>query len=256
MSKPLSVFVLGAGPLSNALRVAGRGRSMLDCGRHGAGVDCFNLGQIRQVLEVWRGEREIPDDIRALCATARRLRLPRGSAPFRYIDVALLEPVSPVELVFRDYSLSGAEIFKTLLGPVRALGPDEARAAGRWLRAGLLRGDEVKRAKGAAELVELLPRIKEGAEFAEAVILETRSRVVETADALRAVQTLIGRPVGVITGSPEHLAVGQTGKSGDSFQDELTFAAQQLNIPVFDVSDVVSRHQFDASMVVEPNGRH
>jgi hypothetical protein len=246
MSGPIRVLFLGAGQLSTALRLEARERSRLDGGQYGAGAACLNLGQMRQVLEVWRGQREIPEDIQVLCANARRIRVPPGSTSFRDIDVAVLEPVSPVELVFRGYSLSWRAILRGPLVSILALGPDEARLADRWLRAGLLASNEGHRAEAAAELFELVPSDAEGADFAKALILETRSQVVDAPDALRTLRDLLGRPMGVIVGSPEQRAAEEAGDSGDSLTDKLTFAAVQFDIPTFRVWEVGSRRQADA----------
>ncbi len=255
MSGPVRVLIFGAGPLSQALRAVGKERSRLDSNRLGASALCSDLGQMRQLLELWRGEREIPNDVASLCATARRPRTRAGSAPFGDIDAAVLEPVSPVELVFRGASLSWVAIVKELLAPIRALGPGQTQVAARWLRACLLAADEDRRAEAAAELADLVRGEGVAADFARAVILETRPRLIDPADALRTIQTLIGMPVGVIVGSPRTLAAERDGDCGDSFRDTLALAARQLNIPIFQAPGVAIRNQVDAPLVPAPDDR-
>src|ERR1700751_4026489 len=101
MTEPISVLALGAcllhGPLNPAARLGEKLRSP----PYGRVPGVYTFGEMFQVIGVLRGERDIPEEIERLCSIQGNFHPVSTAVDFRDVDVAWVDPASPIDITFR-----------------------------------------------------------------------------------------------------------------------------------------------------------
>ena len=248
MADSIRTFVLGGCLLHGPLNPCARDGTKFTYPNYGPVPGVYTFGEMFQVIEVLRGQRDVPPDIRPLCSMRPNFKAVPRAADFNDVDVALLEPSSPVEILFRGCNLNRAALAQQIANPIRALGPAASKCSAAWFRAGLMAMNEAARAKAAEELVGLIPDDMENAEWMKAVITETRSEKADVLSGFRRVQELIGRPMGVVVYIFQYLADGRAWSWPAGFHDDVREASRQLGLPVFEPSTVVNQYGVKAAL--------
>jgi hypothetical protein len=213
----------------------------------------FTFGEMFQVLDVMLGRRTLPGNIRGLACHPRFRSIGR-TTDFRDVDVVLVEPASPVDLIFRGYNINRAGLHKRVKSRIEKLGSEEKKLADRWYRAGLANFDDEVRAEAAARLLARLPPRMKHIELIRAVVDETRSSKADVVDGLRRVRDLVGRPVGVVVYVFQYLADGRAISWPQGFYKDVINAARELDLPVFEPAQSVNRFGVEAAL--RPGLRH
>ncbi len=248
MSASLSVLPFGGCLLHGPLNPVARSAADFRYPKYGPIPGVYTFGEMHQVIEVLRGQRNIPGYIRPLCGMSSNFRAVPGTAEFSDVDVALLEPSSPIDLVFRGCYLNRSGLAMHVAHPLRALGRQPAKHANLWVRTGLIGLNEKVRAEAAEELITYIPKNMENANCIKAVILETRSVRSDIRTGFLRMRELIRRPIGVVVYIFQYLADGRAVSWPAGFHEEIAEVARQLDLPTFDPSTVVREYGVGAAL--------
>jgi hypothetical protein len=238
---PLNAILFGGCMLRQPLRVmATRQRGLADQ-KYGSPSAKHTFGEMFQFIEVLRGARKIPRELMSLCRIPPRLGPVAGAEDFRDLDVALIEPASPVELNFRGFAINRIGMMK-MLAPIEAQGREAAKLSAVWLRIGLTGLKEDVRAAAAEKLLGHVHGDTPQADLTRAVISETRAFKSNITDGFRQMQESLGCPIGAVIYVFRYLPDGRPISWPASFRKEVVAAAQELNLPIFDPAPLVAEH--------------
>ena len=244
---PLNAVLFGACMLRQPLRVmAARQRGLADQ-KYGSDTAKHTFGEMLQFIEVIRGARRIPRELMSLCRISPRVGPVAGAEDFRDLDVALIEPASPVELTFRGFAINRIGM-KKMLAPIVAEGREAANLSAIWLRVGLTGLNEDVRATTATKLLGHVHGDTEQADLMRAVISETRAFKSDITDGFRRMQESLGCPIGAVIYVFRYLPDGRPISLPAGFRKEVVAAAQELNLPIFDPAPLVAEHGVEMAL--------
>jgi len=221
-------------PMTRTTRAEGRIRY----DAYGPIREIHSFAEMFQIVEILRGQRKIPEEFQ-LISRMTELRPVSGAADFGDIDVALLEPASPIELIFRGVAFHRNAITTNFLKPIMDRGREERKVGAIWLRHGLVGLNEEIRADAAAKLAEYVIGDTPEDDFARALFLEVRSRKTDVLGGFVKMRELLSRPIGVVCYNFRYMPDGRPISWPAGFREEVLAAAQQLNLPVFDPAPMV-----------------
>lgn len=249
------ILIFGRSALTNSLRQTASQAKRLSTANLGSLPGCLSVGQMLQLIALLRGRLDMPVEIRPLCEIRPTLRPAPVRSIFRDVDLALVEPASPIELSFRGFNLSWLALYQGLLGPLRSSTAQANQTVVRWLREGLLALDDEIRAASAAQLVELMGPEMERSALARAVVLETRAARSDLAAGLERMRVELARPMALIAASPSYRPDGRPVEAADGFADEVRMTAIRLGLPLFQPCDVISDYPGGAAKAFDPEFR-
>jgi hypothetical protein len=239
MNQPLNTLLFGGclvhWPMSRTSQAAGR----LRYDAYGPIREIHSFGEMFQIVEILRGQKKMPAEYRPISRMVELSPVDRA-ADFSDIDVALLEPASPIELTFRGYAFNRTAITVNYLKPIADKGREERKVVAAWLRQGLVGLDDTIRAEAAAKLVTYLTDSPTD-ELARAVFLETRSSKTDVLGGFIKMLELLNRPVGVVSYVFRYMPDGRAISWPVGFREEVLAAAAELKLPVFDPVPMVQR---------------
>ncbi len=220
----------------------------------------YSFAEIFQFIGLLREEITVPGPVKRLAGLAEDFAPYPSIGDFRNFDVVLLEPSTPIDIMYGEFALNWTAIFKDIIMPIRAAhpGPEVAKMTNHWLNVGLLGGDEAKRVQLAGQLNDLLPKDSPSAEVFSDVVLTARARQHDVAMGLRALHGMIDRPTGVLTFTFRFMPDGRPVSWPAGFQDEVVSVAAALAMPVLEpwrlIEALIERH--GVSAVLMPDLRH
>ena len=198
-----------------------------------------NFGQVFQTIDVWRGEKTIPQELLVACRLPPSLRALEGDEPaFSDVDLVLLEASTPVELLYRGHQLHAFGVTQKMLKPLFPTIPGLEQAAAMW-RKGLYTFDDATRAEGAAQIHELVTADTAQDQVLRSVVEETRSSLTDIPVALGRLRQIFPGPLCVILRHFRYMPDGRVVDWPAGFSDEMRTAAEALGIPVFDPAPTV-----------------
>jgi hypothetical protein len=220
----------------------------------------YSFDESIQFIRMLRGEISASEEIRALAGFKTSFQPNPAVGDFRAMDVVLIEPSTPTDIVYGDYALNRVALRQCVTDPIQAAnpGPEVAKLASRWLHKGLLGGDEVTQTQIAGELIKLMPKSLPAFETLCDVLLSARSRRHEAADGLRTLCSMIDRPIGVLTYTFRYMPDGRPVSWPAGFHDEVLSAAAGLGLPVFEpwklTTELFEKH--DVATVMRADLQH
>jgi hypothetical protein len=196
----------------------------------------YSFSEAIQFVRMLRGEISPPEEIRALAGFEADFQPNPAVGDFSAMDVVLLEPSTPIDIMYGGYALNRVALRQRVTDPIQAAnpGPDVAKIASRWLHKGLLGGDEAAQIQLAGELMKLMPKTLPGFDTLCDVLVSARSRRHEAAEGLQVLCSMIDRPLGVVTYTFRYMPDGRPVSWPPGFNDELLSAAAALGLPVFE----------------------
>ncbi len=248
MPESTSILVLGGCLLHGPLNPRSRAGAGFNYPKYGPIPGTYTFGEMFQAIGILRGERDVPPEIRPLCALRPNFKAVPRAAEFSDVDVALIELSSPIEIIFRGCNLHVPCLAQEIMNPIRNQSREAAKCMATWFRSGLQAVDDDVRAMAAEELVRFIPDTFENAELMKAVILETRSEKSEVLNGMARLQRLIGRPLGVVVYIFQYLADGRAISWPADFHEEVKAACEKLNLPIFEPSILVNRYGVQAAL--------
>ncbi|HEY1706728.1 MAG TPA: hypothetical protein VGG10_00575 [Rhizomicrobium sp.] len=214
-------------------------RLVLD--RYGPIKTSYSFGEMFQVIDVLRGQKEIPAYLRYLSGIPSELVPVPSARDFSDIDVALIEPSTPVELTFRGVSINRTRI-QGLMRDVVGKEREPFKARNRWLRLGLMDRNEQIRREASETLLGFIHGDSEADELARAVIRETEVSRSNIPDSFRKMKALLGRPIGVLIYIFRYMPDGRPISWPAGFREDIVAAAQEANLPFFEPVRLVQEY--------------
>jgi hypothetical protein len=102
MKNVFNVLLFGGCLLHQPIQRSPRARAKLAFHKYGPLTGVHSFGEMFQVIDVLRGEKEVPLELRPLCRMSPGLRAVPRAKDFNDLDLALVEPASPIEITFRN----------------------------------------------------------------------------------------------------------------------------------------------------------
>jgi hypothetical protein len=248
---PLNLFLFGGCDIYGPLDPLFRSGEKVRRAPYGHIPFTYTFGEIFQTIAVLRGEREVPDEIKPLCFMDSETVPVAQAAQFGDVDVFLVEPASPVDMTFRGCYLNRLPLSSIILQPLRQISKEASKYANLWLRFLLTAQDDQKRLEVAEELIKLMPADFENAEFTRSILTESYSRKIEVPPAFGRVQSLLGRPIGVVNYIFRYLEDGRAVSWPAGLQEEIQSTAKALQLPVFDPAPAVREFGVKAALLPE-----
>src|SRR3569832_856811 len=175
---------------------------------------------------------KIPQEFQSLSRMSVLSPVP-SAADFSDVDVALLEPASPIVLTFRGVAFHRNAITTKFIKPIADRGREERKVAAAWLRHGLVGLNDEIRAEAAAKLAGYVVGDTPEDDFARAVFLEVRSKKTDVLGGFTKMRELLNRPIGVVCYNFRYMPDGRPISWPAGFREEVLAAAPQLHLPVF-----------------------
>lgn len=230
---------------------------------HGPGVAAkysavpiiHTFGEMFQVVDILRGKKKVPRELRPLCRTSAALRALSDGGDFCDVDVAVVEPASPTELLFRGYSLNRGGVLNHIIRPIQKYGKDAAKAATRWFRVGLSGRNDQVRAETAEIVLRYLTDGSPETELQRAVILETETSENDIAGGFRKMQELLPCPMAVVVYVFSYMPDGRPVGWNAEFREQILATAKELDLPCFDPAPLVAKFGV-ANAMLENSGHY
>jgi len=225
-------------------------------GTGGSVRENYSLSEMIQFIRMLRGEIVIPPEIKELASMDARFEPLPDIGDLANVDVVLVEPSTPVDIVFGEYLLNRTAIIARIVGPIRAANPEPkfARMSNYWMTKGLYAGDVAVQQSLGAELAERLPCTMPLADVARDVLMNARAVQRDVAQGLGELRAMIHRPMGVLTFIFQYLPDGRPVSWPAGFREDILAAATALNLPVFEPWRLVE--QYGVSTTLKNDLRH
>lgn len=216
----------------------------------------YTLDETLQFLRFMRGEIDIPDWIRALCAMGRGGDNTGLSACFEAAEAVLIEINSPVAIRYGRFALCRSQLIVHLLNRFKST-PELAKASNAWYNQGLMAENAAVREETAQRMIQAMSADTPDFDLASAVLVDSRPHrrdlgglvegLAELRDAFKA-------PLGVVTYTHQYMPDGRPLPWPADFVEQTIAAAERLDLPVFNPSEYVK--SYGAGRALMPDRVH
>jgi hypothetical protein len=199
-----------------------------------------------QLLGYCRGTLEIPRLVRRLCypdydyePSASATAIPDTA------NIVLLEPNTPVDILYEGFSLSQQEVQKFIVTEIRDRYPELTKPANRWKSEGMFKQNEELRAAAAAQILKVFRPESEEDELLVAVVRDARAHMADAAELRRGVEEVrdaVSGRFGLVLYTMQYMPDGRPISWPADFKDNLVAVAQALDLPIFEPAEVIIRH--------------
>jgi hypothetical protein len=246
--------------LNNPLNVAGKAKLVDNRTFRKIGFKrtpaAFTPGAIKQFISFCDRKLDIPTDVQPYCfveaGTSEPVQLVEAAGDLlRAADVALVELVTPVETVYRDWRLNYNYITLEMQKRAEEIGPEAGLLIRDWRSKGLTRSNEEARVHYRDQILDIWPVESSSDVAMRDIIAEARGeqRSVDQMFAdLREIQSLLNIPVVMVQHVYRYMPDGRTISWPTSFMEDVVLIAERLGVPIFHPSEVVVRHGVRTAM--------
>jgi hypothetical protein len=212
----------------------------------------YTLDEAIQALDFYRGDRQVPKQLRKYCALNPDWEGRAGDVElYGTSDVALVEINSLVRFGYGPYSLSRAEINDEILVPLANMSEELHLLGNDWYY-GVINYKEEAVAASAGKLAAAISDEFPDAELARAIFREVRPRrrdFKELVEGLALLKDSVGAPLGLVTYTYNYLPDGRAMPWPPNLVEQTVKAARQLDLPVFKPNEVVARYGVQRAVV-------
>lgn len=255
MTAPLNALLFGSCLVRKPLFTASRIEGGFECEPYGPVPAVHSFGEMTQMIEILRREREVPRELWPLCRMNNRFVRAMRTGDFHKLDVALIEPALPIEMRFRGISISRDGLLIEVLKPIEERGgKPAAKLATRWLRQGLIGMNEQIRAETGEKLLQFIPGTTDADELARAVIRDIEIAKSDLVEGFRKVRSLLDCPLGVAIYVFGYMPDGRIISWPPGFREDVMAAAGQAGLPMFEPTPRVL--EFGVARALEDDSRH
>ena len=242
----LTVLPLGGCLLHQPLVAVGAKREVkvrARLGIRGGTPLTHTLGELIQLIGVLRHEVTLPPGVKRLAGLPAAFQPLPGIGDLRNVDVVLVEPNTPVEIVYDSFALQRNAIINSILVPIRSAnpGPEVAKMTAHWLVRGMMREDDSARRLGV-DLAKLVPDSMPLADIARDVLVHARGDRRDVMTGLRHLRSILERPMAVLTYTPHYMPDGRPVSWPAGFREDMLSAAAELRLPVMEPWKLVEKH--------------
>jgi len=200
----------------------------------------YTLNEMLQAVACYRGEQSIPADLYFLCNMKEHTAPTPATSPLARTDVALVEPNTSHEILLDGIYINRRPVLQ-LLGRVTKISRETKSLGSRWFEKGLVAmNDEVRRAT-AAELIPMIPETLPHYALTRAVLERAVGEKPSQREGLERLTAALDFPIGVVTFTWAYMPDGRALSWPADFNREITSAASDLNIPVYEPRHLVSQ---------------
>jgi tetratricopeptide (TPR) repeat protein len=204
----------------------------------------FTPAAALQLLAYCRGQLEVPPLIRRLCWAGSEYAPDQKAAEIvNEAEIVLMEPNSPVDIVYKGFFLSQQEVKKYIEDVAEAQRPVLGKAVRLWKREGLLEGNENSRLAAAAEILEKFTPRTESDELLLDVVREARGVSADAKgvrDGIAQVRDALKARMGVVLYTMRFTPEGKPTSWPPDFKDNVLAAARDLNLPIYEPAHLIA----------------
>ncbi|SEQ37091.1 hypothetical protein SAMN05216548_104113 [Faunimonas pinastri] len=206
----------------------------------------YTLGEMLQTVQIYKGQRYVPREIKTLCGINHDFS-PNPRVALNKIDVMLIEPNTSNEIEFEGYYLNRNRVMD-LLERIRALGEAADKLAGQWFHKGVNGMNDELRRSLAEKLIDLLPDDIEDRDFLCVFLRNARGEKRDVHTALKAFLDAVDIPVGLVTFTWQYMPDGRPISWPADFYKKLMAAAHALDLPYIEPREYVTEFGIKAAM--------
>ena len=202
----------------------------------GFGPAKYTLGEMIQFIRILRGDLTVPPQLDVLAGLPAKFEPPPAARGLAEVDVVLVEPNSPDEILYGSYVLQRPAIVREMIRPIVAASkdPNVGEMAQAWYAEGVLRRDEEIRVSLGPQLGALVPDDLPAADLYRDVFLNARGELGNVIEGVRELRALVEKPIGLITYTYRYLPNGRPIHWPADFRENILNAAVVLDLPVFE----------------------
>lgn len=245
VARPLNALFLGGCLIHRPTRALPDLGEKLRLANSGSYRIVHSFGEMFEIVDILEGRKSIPQSLRQLSGLPLRDR--GHSLDLGAVDVAIVEPASPVEITFRGVHTNRSRLLDELR-PIQSQNRAAMRIFNKWIRLGLLEMNEGMRTAMAGQLVQLIPADDDKADYRRALILETRAARSDIAGGFRKLRDLLHCPIGAVVYTFRYMPDGRPVGWPPGFREEVIQAATGLGLPIFDAAPLVAAYGVEAAM--------
>jgi hypothetical protein len=247
VAKPLCILPFGACLMHGPLNPEARAGARMTYPAFGRIPGVYTFAEMMQMIDVVSGRRTVPEALAGLCNIEGPFHPAAEGPGFAGVDVALVEPASPIDLTLDGWALNRAALGR-LINPLHELGRDASRALNHWFRIGLMEVDEVTRAEAVQELLPLVPPDWLDAELIGTVLRNTRSTRADVPAALQRLKAELRLPIGVVNYVFHYMPDGRAVSWPSGWHEEIAAVSAELDMPLFEPAELVTAHGVEAAL--------
>lgn len=238
--RALNTLLLGGCMLRWPITRTDKAEGKLAWEHYGRIGEIHTFGEIFQTIGILRGEVAIPAELKTYAHIHRKLQpLPLTERRFENVDLVLLGPSSPIELMFRGVSINRTALVREISAQVQDDTGWGEKLVGRWFRIGLVGLNETVREEAGEKLLGYIRGDSEEAELARAVVLETRSALADLGAGFSKIRQMFKCPMGLVLYIFRYMPDGRPISWPAGFRENILGAAAAFDVPVLDPSPMV-----------------
>lgn len=206
----------------------------------------YCLDDAIQFARFLRGELDIPEPIRPLCDFFLDWKCSAIWDQCRQTcELILVEVFSPIQLRLGPYSLIRGTVISHVTDPLLSRRDDMRRVLNSWWNQGLWAGKENIREETGRVLADAVDASIPNHEVVRKVFRDARPfrrTRRELTEGLALLRELLGVDIAVLTAIHRYLPDGRMIEWPPKFIEETLAAARELEMPVFQPTEIVERH--------------
>jgi hypothetical protein len=183
--------------------------------------------------------------------------LKNGTETLARADFALLEPVTSMDIVFRDYCFNASIVHSLIGSALFQRDPALEQLETTWLESGIPKGNEETRSETAAALLEAIQPTDPQQEAMRAVIAEARGRPQSWEEmrlGIERVRNMVSVPLGIVLYTYQYLPDGRELSWPPDLKKNTIAIAQELDMPVYEPARLINHH--GVKVVLRDDIRH
>jgi hypothetical protein len=211
----------------------------------------YTLDEAIQTIRFFRGEDDVPAELRALCALPPGAPSPgTGRELAMSPQLILVEINSPVRVCYGRHCLNRAAVQNHILAPLAKKAPG---LPADWYYRGLMNGNRQFQLDCAEKLIAVVKEIDDlpNPELSRSVLREAvplRRDLDEIIVCLEQLATLLPAPMAIVTYTHEYMPDGRPLPWPPDFVELQISAAERLGLPTFRPSELVQSRGIDGAM--------
>lgn len=234
---PLRVLMFGSCFINDPVRVIGRQTNALAVAKVGSNSPpdrVYSFGEVHQILDMIEGRRLPPAELRFFCDILDNFEPLPNKDGLDHVDVVLLEPVAPVDILLDGWCLNRNVIQRSITEPAKIISKEASKAAYDWYEIGIQQADEAMREDAASRLERFIPIGALRGEMLRHIVRHGSGKVRETAPALASVLERLPKPVGIVIYTTRFTEQGERVVTRPAFQEQVLQFARQRALKVFE----------------------
>ncbi|MGE5269594.1 MAG: hypothetical protein ACM3JG_07980, partial [Thiohalocapsa sp.] len=212
------------------------------------GPSIYTLDEAIQAAEFFRGDFEVPPELRPLCSLPAKWSPAEAAKTVAATpDLVLIEVNSPVRIAYGQYSLNRAEVNHRYLVPLADQSEELHLISNEWYLQGLMAGNATARVTAAEQLVKVISQQQQIPDWELACDVLRRAvpqqrDLDEIVEGLARLREVVNGPLAMVTYTHQYMPDGRPLPWPPDFVDLQVAAARRLGLTMFEPSKIVRSH--------------